>query len=60
MVDNFWMSTTTDKYVIYEFHTLTESLDERKKQNSLFLENKPLRLQSSFKKPLTYDKSWFI
>lgn len=27
MIDDFWMSTT-DKYVIYEFHILTESLDE--------------------------------
>lgn len=36
MVDDFWMSTT-DKYVKYEFHTLTESPDERKKtEKSVF------------------------
>lgn len=33
MVDDFWMSTT-DKYVINEFHTLTESnrKDESKRK----------------------------
>lgn len=36
MIDDFWMSTT-DKYVIYDIHTLTESLDERKKtEKSVF------------------------
>lgn len=56
MDDDFWISLIA-KFVIYEFRSLTESLDERKINKSLFLENKPLRLQSLFKKPLTYDKN---
>lgn len=35
MDDDFWISLIA-KFVIYEFCTLTESLDEIKKQKSVF------------------------